>query len=31
MGDLFVQHLMGDTTPPPVDMLEIQREKPVEK
>ncbi|MDI1322100.1 MAG: DPP IV N-terminal domain-containing protein [Algoriphagus sp.] len=31
MGDYFVQHLMGDNTPPPVDMVEIQREKPVEK
>lgn len=31
MGDYFVQHLMGDNTPPAVDMLEIQREKPVEK
>jgi dipeptidyl aminopeptidase/acylaminoacyl peptidase len=31
MGDYFVQHLMGDNTPPPVDMVEIQREKPIEK
>jgi dipeptidyl aminopeptidase/acylaminoacyl peptidase len=28
MGDYYVQHLLGDNTPPPVDMLEIQREKP---
>ncbi|UJP64078.1 S9 family peptidase [Mongoliitalea daihaiensis] len=27
MGDYFVQHLLGDNTPPPVDMLEVQREK----
>ncbi|MBN7815395.1 S9 family peptidase [Algoriphagus pacificus] len=27
MGDYFVQHLLGDNTPPPVDMLEFQREK----
>lgn len=27
MGDYFVQHLLGDNTPPPVDMLELQREK----
>ncbi|RZS97355.1 S9 family peptidase [Cecembia calidifontis] len=31
MGDYFVQHLLGDNTPPPVDMLEIQREKPQTK
>lgn len=31
MGDYFVQHLLGDNTPPPVDMLEIQREKPSDK
>lgn len=28
MGDYFVQHLMGDNTPPPVDMMEVQRERP---
>ncbi len=27
MGDYFVQHLLGDNTPPPVDMLEVQREE----
>jgi dipeptidyl-peptidase 4 len=27
MGDYFVQHLLGDNTPPPVDILEVQREK----
>ncbi|HSJ67092.1 MAG TPA: DPP IV N-terminal domain-containing protein [Anditalea sp.] len=31
MGDYFVQHLLGDNTPPPVDMLEVQREKPQKK
>ncbi|MFD2201398.1 S9 family peptidase [Shivajiella indica] len=31
MGDYYVQHLLGDNTPPPVDMLEIQREKPQTK
>ncbi|MGY6741311.1 MAG: DPP IV N-terminal domain-containing protein [Cecembia sp.] len=31
MGDYFVQHLLGDNTPPPVDMLEIQREIPKTK
>lgn len=31
MGDYFVQHLLGDDTPPPVDMLELQREKPKDK
>ncbi|MFC0262008.1 S9 family peptidase [Fontibacter flavus] len=31
MGDYFVQHLLGDNTPPPVDMMEIQREKPLVK
>lgn len=31
MGDYFVQHLLGDNSPPPVDMLEIQREKPQTK
>ncbi|UZD22387.1 DPP IV N-terminal domain-containing protein [Algoriphagus halophytocola] len=28
MGDYFVQHLLGDNTPPPVDMVEMQRDKP---
>lgn len=31
MGDYFVQHLLGDNTPPPVDMLEVQREKALTK
>jgi len=31
MGDYFVQHLLDDHTPPPVDMLEVQREKPQKK
>jgi len=31
MGDYFVQHLLGDNSPPPVDMLEVQREKPQKK
>ncbi|WP_425639807.1 DPP IV N-terminal domain-containing protein [Algoriphagus yeomjeoni] len=31
MGDYFVQHLLGDNTPPPVDMVEMQREKPLTK
>ncbi|WP_026969748.1 S9 family peptidase [Algoriphagus terrigena] len=31
MGDYFVQHLLGDNTPPPVDMIEMQRDKPKEK
>jgi len=31
MGDYFVQHLLGDNTPPPVDMIEMQRDKPYEK
>jgi len=26
-----VQHLLGDNTPPPVDMMEIQREKALVK
>lgn len=30
-GDYFVQHLLGDNTPPPVDMLELQREKALKK
>jgi len=31
MGDYFVQHLLGDNTPPPVDMIEMQRDKPLDK
>ncbi|WP_240510924.1 S9 family peptidase [Algoriphagus antarcticus] len=31
MGDYFVQHLLGDNTPPPVDMIEMQRDKPMDK
>ncbi|MBS9525390.1 DPP IV N-terminal domain-containing protein [Litoribacter alkaliphilus] len=31
MGDYFVQHLLGDNTPPPVDMVEVQREKALTK
>ncbi|EOZ98475.1 Dipeptidyl peptidase IV [Indibacter alkaliphilus LW1] len=31
MADYYVQHLLGDYTPPPVDMLEIQREKALTK
>lgn len=31
MGDYFVQHLLGDNTPPPVDMVEMQRDKPQTK
>ncbi len=31
MGDYYVQHLLGDNTPPPVDILEIQREKALVK
>jgi dipeptidyl aminopeptidase/acylaminoacyl peptidase len=31
MGDYFVQHLLGDNTPPPVDMVEMQRDKPLTK
>ncbi|MCL6261079.1 S9 family peptidase [Aquiflexum sp. TKW24L] len=31
MGDYFVQHLLGDNTPPPVDMMEVQREKALTK
>jgi len=27
MGDYFVQHLLHYDTPPPVDMMELQREK----
>ncbi|MFZ9235696.1 MAG: DPP IV N-terminal domain-containing protein [Algoriphagus sp.] len=31
MGDYFVAHLLGDTVPPPVDMVEMQRDKPKDK
>ncbi|MEP0713700.1 DPP IV N-terminal domain-containing protein [Algoriphagus sp.] len=31
MGDYFVQHLLGDNTPPPVDMVEMLRDKPLTK
>ncbi|TDQ16453.1 dipeptidyl aminopeptidase/acylaminoacyl peptidase [Algoriphagus boseongensis] len=31
MGDYFVRHLLGDNTPPPVDMIEMQRDKPMDK
>ena len=31
MGDYFVAHLLGDTAPPPVDMVEMQRDKPKDK
>jgi dienelactone hydrolase len=31
MGDYFVRHLLGDNTPPPVDMVEMQRDKPQDK
>ncbi len=31
MGDYFVQHLLGDNTPPPVDMIQMQRDKPKNK
>jgi dipeptidyl aminopeptidase/acylaminoacyl peptidase len=31
MGDYFVAHLMGDTAPPPVDMVQMQRDKPKDK
>jgi dipeptidyl aminopeptidase/acylaminoacyl peptidase len=31
MGDYFVAHLLGDTSPPPVNMLEMQRDKPKDK
>jgi dipeptidyl aminopeptidase/acylaminoacyl peptidase len=30
-GDYFVAHLLGDTSPPPVDMIEMQRDKPKDK
>ncbi|MHA7130798.1 S9 family peptidase [Algoriphagus namhaensis] len=31
MGDYFTRHLLGDHTPPPVDMIEMQRDKPKDK
>jgi dipeptidyl-peptidase 4 len=31
MGDYYVQHLLGDNSPPPVDIMEIQREKALVK
>jgi dipeptidyl-peptidase 4 len=31
MGDYFVQHLLGDNTARPVDMIEMQRDKPKDK
>ena len=31
MGDYFVAHLLGDTSPAPVDMVEMQRDKPKDK
>ena len=31
MGDYFVAHLLGDTAPPPVDMVQMQRDKPKDK
>ncbi|WP_297335106.1 DPP IV N-terminal domain-containing protein [Algoriphagus sp.] len=31
MGDYFVRHLLGDHTPPPVDMIEMMRDKPQDK
>jgi dipeptidyl aminopeptidase/acylaminoacyl peptidase len=31
MGDYFVAHLLGDSSPPPVDMVEMQRDKPKDK
>ena len=31
MGDYFTAHLLGDTNPPPVDMVEMQRDKPKDK
>ena len=31
MGDYFVAHLLGETSPPPVNMVEMQRDKPKEK
>ncbi len=31
MGDYFTTHLLGDTNPPPVDMVEMLRDKPKDK
>jgi dipeptidyl aminopeptidase/acylaminoacyl peptidase len=31
MGDYFVAHLLGDTAPSPVDMVQMQRDKPKDK
>ena len=31
MGDYFVAHLLGDTSPPPVDMVQMLRDKPKDK
>ncbi len=31
MGDYFVAHLLEDTVPPPVDMVQMQRDKPKDK
>lgn len=31
MGDYFVAHLLGDYSPPPVDMVQMQRDKPQDK
>ena len=31
MGDYFVAHLLGDIAPPPVDMVQMQRDKPKDK
>ncbi len=31
MGDYFVAHLLGDSVPPPVDMVQMQRDKPKDK
>jgi dipeptidyl aminopeptidase/acylaminoacyl peptidase len=31
MGDYFVAHLLGETAPPPVDMVQMQRDKPKDK
>jgi dipeptidyl aminopeptidase/acylaminoacyl peptidase len=31
MGDYFVAHLLGDNAPPPVDMVQMLRDKPKDK
>jgi dipeptidyl aminopeptidase/acylaminoacyl peptidase len=31
MGDYFVTHLLGETAPPPVDMVQMLRDKPKDK